>query len=115
MPDQPAKPAKLYIRVSVGVSDKEYGAEIMYSTTRYIIDRDHPLIPASDAEADTRRMMRSAFQTIAVERAYAEAIGKFPDVDPPAVTGTTIQDMLSESPEMPGPGYDEQTKKIDAS
>ncbi|RKX65240.1 MAG: hypothetical protein DRP42_05090 [Tenericutes bacterium] len=95
MPKPAPKP--MTVRVTVGINDKEYGAELHYQSTRYTIDKEHPLIPASDAEQDVRRMLRAAFSLVAVERAYAAAIGDAPEVDPPAVTGETIQELKSDA------------------
>ena len=82
---------QLFVRVSVEVSTNEYGSNLTYQTSRLVIDKEHPLIPKAEGSKNVSTLMDAAFKLPNVDAAYAEAIG---------------------SPEMPGPGYDAQTKPI---
>ncbi len=107
MPAKPNKPTKLVVRITVGVNDKDYGSELHYQSVRYVIDKDHPGVPKQQGAADVRAMLTAAFGTTVVDAAYTALLD-------PDGAGDAIHEALA-NPEMPAPGYDEQTRKIDAS
>ena len=89
---------KLVVRVSVSVNDTDYGADLHYSSLKYVVDKDSPRPPAMQATTDIQNLIYAAFSTSQVkplmERIEEAALG-------------------IDNPEAPGPGYDAQTRRTD--
>jgi hypothetical protein len=78
MPDNRPKP--LYVKVSVEVSDSQYGSSLTYQTSTLMVHKDHPEVPLLEATESVRTLLESAFNLPQVVNAYAIALAE-PDAD----------------------------------
>jgi alpha-ketoglutarate-dependent taurine dioxygenase len=74
-----AKPDQLIVTITVAVSDREYGSNIAYQSTRYNIDKEHPTVPREPAAQDITSMISAAFSTSVVEAAYDAVLAEDED------------------------------------
>ena len=76
----PDKPKPLFVKVSVEVSDSQYGSSLTYQTSTLMVDKDSPAVPKDDAAESVRTLLRAAFDLPQVVAAYGIAL-EDPDAD----------------------------------
>ena len=93
---------QLVVRVSVDVSESDYGASLSHASTKFKLDEENGMgIPTDNIGESARTMTRQAFELPAVGAAY-DALATIVNDDP--------LKEARENPEAPGPGYDSQTR-----
>ncbi len=96
----PVKSSKqINIRISIGISETEYGTEITSSTTRIALTKDRPTIEVEEIAAEAGRLSDTGLTN--------------PDVLATLAEIRMEADEATTNPEAPGLGYDAQTVKRD--
>jgi len=82
MASKPAPPIeRLVLRISVSISDRDYGADSHYASTSYHVTAAKPAIPVIQAATDLERMLLTAFAASPVKAAYETMLAEAVDGD----------------------------------